>query len=62
MQIDIRQSCNAAYTKTLDTEGLRREFLAGRRFDEQPGLGGQRGRGGHLLCRGQQRNKQKSQE
>lgn len=27
MQIDIRQSCNAAYTKTLDTEGLRREFL-----------------------------------
>lgn len=28
MQIDIRQSCNAAYTKTLDTEGLRREFLA----------------------------------
>lgn len=27
MQIDIRQSSNAAYTKTLDTEGLRREFL-----------------------------------
>lgn len=27
MQIDTRQSCNAAYTKTLDTEGLRREFL-----------------------------------
>lgn len=27
MQIDIRQSCNAAYTKTLDTEGLRKEFL-----------------------------------
>lgn len=27
MQIDIRQSCNAAYTKTLDTDGLRREFL-----------------------------------
>ncbi|MDR3411093.1 MAG: 5-dehydro-4-deoxy-D-glucuronate isomerase [Formivibrio sp.] len=28
MQIDIRQSCNAAYTKTLDTAGLRKEFLA----------------------------------
>ena len=28
MQIDIRQSCNAAYTKTLDTTGLRNEFLA----------------------------------
>jgi len=28
MQIDIRQSCNAAYTKTLDTAGLRSEFLA----------------------------------
>jgi len=27
MQIDIRQSCNAAYTKTLDTEGLRKEFV-----------------------------------
>jgi len=27
MQIDIRQSCNAAYTKGLDTEGLRKEFL-----------------------------------
>lgn len=27
MQIDVRQSCNAAYTKALDTEGLRREFL-----------------------------------
>jgi 4-deoxy-L-threo-5-hexosulose-uronate ketol-isomerase len=27
MQIDIRQSVNAAYTKTLDTDGLRREFL-----------------------------------
>jgi len=27
MQIDIRQSCNAAYTKTLTTEGLRQEFL-----------------------------------
>ncbi|MEN3111971.1 5-dehydro-4-deoxy-D-glucuronate isomerase [Uliginosibacterium paludis] len=27
MQIDIRQSCNAAYSKTLDTEGLRREYL-----------------------------------
>jgi 4-deoxy-L-threo-5-hexosulose-uronate ketol-isomerase len=27
MQIDIRQSVNAAFTKTLDTEGLRREFL-----------------------------------
>lgn len=27
MHIDIRQAVNAAYTKTLDTEGLRREFL-----------------------------------
>ncbi|WP_217423493.1 5-dehydro-4-deoxy-D-glucuronate isomerase [Uliginosibacterium aquaticum] len=27
MQIDIRQSCNAAYSKTLDTEGLRKEYL-----------------------------------
>lgn len=27
MQIDIRQACNAAYTKSLDTEGLRKEFL-----------------------------------
>ena len=33
MQIDIRQSCNAAYTKTLDTEGLRREFLVERIFE-----------------------------
>lgn len=32
MQIDTRQSCNAAYTKTLDTEGLRREFLVERIF------------------------------
>jgi len=27
MQIDIRQSVNAAYSKTLDTEGLRSEYL-----------------------------------
>ena len=27
MQIDIRQSVNAAYSKTLDTEGLRKEYL-----------------------------------
>jgi len=27
MQIDIRQACNAAYTKMLDTEELRDEFL-----------------------------------
>jgi 4-deoxy-L-threo-5-hexosulose-uronate ketol-isomerase len=27
MQIDIRQSCNAAWSKTLDTEGLRSEYL-----------------------------------
>lgn len=27
MQIDIRQSVNAAYSKGLDTEGLRREYL-----------------------------------
>lgn len=27
MQIDTRQAVNAAYTKTLDTAGLRREFL-----------------------------------
>ena len=27
MKIDIRQSCNAAYSKTLDTEGLRKEYL-----------------------------------
>jgi len=32
MQIDIRQACNAAYTKTLDTEGLRRELLVERIF------------------------------
>ena len=35
MQIDIRQSCNAAYTKTLDTEGLRREFLVERIFERE---------------------------
>ncbi len=32
MQIDIRQSCNAAYTRTLDTEGLRKEFLVEKIF------------------------------
>lgn len=40
----------------------RRGSWTGGRFDQQPGLGGQRGRGRHLLGERQQREKQEGQE